>query len=371
MRQRRNIFFACVLTLALLVQGGPVWAGDDALLLLNTPTHRDAPPVRLIRKVSPKPHVVPAPEQSPAQTPPVVLPEPTVEQMPAVEAPPPVLLANPVPVVPVLQQPVPVATPSPAPLGAKLTPAAPQPSVPHKSPVCPRFACDGVYWLAACFAALAMGWGVWRWRRSTFRDAQTLSTMTGLAVISQNDATRMRACLSSGHNVVVVTATQAGEGASKTALSLARASAQARQRTILIDCNLHTPSLQHHVPDRAAPTLIDMLAGQARLAEIVQRDPQTGLHLVPTRAIPNTAHDLLQSSAFTKVLEALHDVYDLVVLDAPALSVAVEARGLCARADHVLYCVARGRAPRATVMAGLQAMPQVVKAHMSLVLTGK
>ena len=326
-----------VLMCALLLLPLPVQAADS-LSLLETPPPRAAPVIKTVPKPRP-----PAP---------VVVEAPSVTMSPA--------LTTPVPVIPILQQSVPVVTPSPAPLGAKLTPAR---SVPKAAATCPRFACDGVYWLAGFMASvLTCGGLIWRWRRHTFRDAATLAALAGLPVVKT--LPRLP-----DHAILAVTGTSTGEGVSATALRLARAAAKARQRVILIDCNLHTPSVHHHVPDPAAPSLIDMLTGQARLAEVVQRDAQTGLHLIPARAVPNTAAGLLQSAPFEKLLQALRDVYDLVILDTPAMAVAVEARGLCARADHIVYCVARGRTPRQAVLAGLQAIPAAAKSRVMLVLT--
>lgn len=362
MRQRRKTILHYILLLCLLWPAGAM--ANDALFLLDTPHQTKQRPQAVAPAPQPRKDIQPVQKAVPVQAAVVVAPVPVPEPViPAPVLPP---LTTPVPVVPVLSQPVPLLVQPPVPLGAKL-PAAIPVAVPP-APRCAPFLCSGVFVLLGLIGAAGLLFLVFRGTSGGFRNQKTLAEVTGLPVIS-GDIGDIRAMLDVGHIVIAVTATQAGEGVSTRSLQLAQDAARSGARTVLIDCNLHTPSLYKAASDPAAPTLIDMLTHQARLEEILQKDAATGLHMIPTRAVPNTALDLLQSVGFERLLQALRSVYDLVVLDVPAVSVAPDARSLCRFADLTLYCVQARRTSRASVLAGLQALNATTKGRLTLTLT--
>ncbi len=94
-------------------------------------------------------------------------------------------------------------------------------------------------------------------------------------------------------------------------------------RTILVDFNRSSPAvesrnlaLDSYGPGDAEPMgLGELLAGQASFAEIIHRDSQSRLHVVPAGA---TAIDEAALESVGLVLDALGETYDYLVLHAPA-----------------------------------------------------
>ena len=97
----------------------------------------------------------------------------------------------------------------------------------------------------------------------------------------------------------------------------------AEGRTILVDCNARRPaieprhlSLDSYGSDDAAPLgLGELLSGSASFAEVIHRDSQSRLHVVPAGSLKGTAPAL---ESVGLVLDALGETYDYVVLHAPA-----------------------------------------------------
>ncbi|MES2728731.1 MAG: CpsD/CapB family tyrosine-protein kinase [Pseudomonadota bacterium] len=389
---RRLKSFVCAWVI-LAAWAGPSCAADDALSMISTPAptiatpERSMPqpiqaPIKLspkIRVAKPVPHPpIPAHAHAPV---PVIVPDPVVEM--------------PVPIVP----PAPALIPVPAPQPVKLQQLSPtKPAPPPPAIVVADKSRGYAYILAGVLAALMMILVARRMFTRVFGTAAVVEQVTGLrclAVLRRVDFTRhddrdryvvqnplSDSATQIGHvrvslgdwtgdpaKVVAVTSTQTGEGVSTLATWLALQAAQSGQRALLIDCNLHQPHLQELVTHKAAPTLIDMLTDHARVEEILQRDADTGLYIIPTRAVPHTALDLLQSPLMDKLLAALRTVYDLIILDTPALSVAADARTLCRRADFTLYCVQANRTSRTSVATGLHALKSASKGKIGLVLT--
>ncbi len=93
-------------------------------------------------------------------------------------------------------------------------------------------------------------------------------------------------------------------------------------RTILVDFNRHSPAvesrnlaLDSYGPGDAEPLgLGELLAGQASFAEIIHRDSQSRLHVVPVGAAPIDSEAL---DSVGLVLDALGETYDYLVLHAP------------------------------------------------------
>lgn len=116
-------------------------------------------------------------------------------------------------------------------------------------------------------------------------------------------------------------------------------------RTILVDFNRGSPAvesrnlaLDSYGPGDAEPLgLGELLAGQASFAEIIHRDSQSRLHVVPAGAAPI---DQAALESIGLVLDALGETYDYLVLHAPAPSDPIT-RTLTPSAD-VMVMVAGG-----------------------------
>lgn len=94
-------------------------------------------------------------------------------------------------------------------------------------------------------------------------------------------------------------------------------------RTILVDAHSARPVVDHRsmaasgLADEESETvgLSELLAGTASFAEIIHRDPQSRLHVVP---VGGQALDGDPSGTLTMVLNALGETYDFLALYAPA-----------------------------------------------------
>ncbi|WP_158276575.1 polysaccharide biosynthesis tyrosine autokinase [Paraconexibacter algicola] len=149
---------------------------------------------------------------------------------------------------------------------------------------------------------------------------------------------------------VLVTSAVAGEGASALAGELARAYALAGLRVALVEMDLRRPTMATRF-DLPAPGrgLTTALVGGLPVRELVQPaiPGLRSLVVLPGGPPVPNAPELLRSAALGAVLDELHALADVLVLDAPPLLPVADARVLLDR-DEVDACLVVARLGRTT-----------------------
>ena len=130
---------------------------------------------------------------------------------------------------------------------------------------------------------------------------------------------------------ILVTSPAAAEGKSTFAGNLAIAIAQTGKRVLLVDADFRRP-VQHRIFEaRPGFGLSSVIAGHETLDKAVQATPVPGLDLLPVGPIPSNPSEILNSPAFTEILEELSVRYEHVVLDSPPVLAVADARILAAQ----------------------------------------
>ena len=132
-----------------------------------------------------------------------------------------------------------------------------------------------------------------------------------------------------------------GEGKSTVALNLAHVAALAGQRVLLVDANLHSPTLHLLLGLPNVKGLSNLLENKSEPSDIIQRSRLEDELFVLTAGlpIPGTARRLA-SSGMQYLMDELHATFDLVIYDTPPLADSKDANFLAARTDGILMVVA-------------------------------
>jgi len=136
----------------------------------------------------------------------------------------------------------------------------------------------------------------------------------------------------------------AGPGAGKSTLAgnLAILHGLSGRRTLLIDADLHGSGTGHRLPARAG--LVEILAGSASIESAVgwpERMPYALLARSRDDA-PDNSRFQLGSERMLGLLNTLQEQFDLVFVDLPAFSEAVDARAISIHLDAVILVVECG-----------------------------
>lgn len=143
--------------------------------------------------------------------------------------------------------------------------------------------------------------------------------------------------------LTVITSAVPGEGKSTTAMNLALAFAEDRERrTLLIDGDLRRPSVSGYIVPRPTLGLSDVLAGKASLDQALIQMSDTNLWVLPSGAPSERPLDLLQTEYLVQVIAELRGRFDHIVIDAPPTVPFTDAAVLAAHADGAILVVRAG-----------------------------
>jgi capsular exopolysaccharide synthesis family protein len=186
-------------------------------------------------------------------------------------------------------------------------------------------------------------------------DARLLASVrTGSSVLESYRVLRSNvqfAAVDAPIRSILVTSTMPGEGKSLTASNLAVAMALDERRVILVDADLHRPTLHRNfdVGQRAGIGLTTVLVNRTPLEEALIETAIPGLRLLAAGPIPPNPAELLNSRAMRQLHAQLKEMADVVIFDSPPCLATADAQVLSAETDGVLYVVQFGVARRSAV----------------------
>ncbi|RZJ96453.1 MAG: capsular biosynthesis protein, partial [Brevundimonas sp.] len=109
--------------------------------------------------------------------------------------------------------------------------------------------------------------------------------------------------------VVVLTSSLPSEGKSTTSVCLARAAAQAGQRTLIVDCDLRRRSVNKIFGIEPTVGLMDVLNGTATLEQALVMDEASGAYVLPLTPQSFTPKDVFNSQAMDDLLKRLRETF--------------------------------------------------------------
>jgi capsular exopolysaccharide synthesis family protein len=140
---------------------------------------------------------------------------------------------------------------------------------------------------------------------------------------------------------MVVTSSVSQEGKSEVCANLATALAQAGCRVLLVDGDLHFPSL-HHVWDLTNSVgLSNILVGEVKFETTVE-EVMPGLDVLTAGVIPPNPISLLNSKRMAALIESFVQDYDWIIFDTPPLAGVADAAILGNMTDGILLVVRPG-----------------------------
>ena len=157
--------------------------------------------------------------------------------------------------------------------------------------------------------------------------------------------------------VLAVVSAMPGEGKSVIAANLAHASAKAGARTLLIDGDLRHASLSAAYPGAKAG-LVDVLNGGIGVKAAVLQDPRSGLSILAGGARHDTVNALAEADdeRLSTILQQCRQLFDLVIIDSPAILPVAESRRLLDCADRAVLVIEWRRTARDTVFEALNSV---------------
>ena len=168
--------------------------------------------------------------------------------------------------------------------------------------------------------------------------------------------------------VVAVVPTLVGEQATPVAGELAKELAKAGHTTLIVDCDMASPTVQYRFNASSRPGLSDFLDGEMQLVEAVVKSPYNNLWILPGGTIPESSAELLRSEAANAFFEQARNRIDVVVLNCPPLMSSIDSLILVERADMTFLSAQVGKAPHDLLVRSRRAIEEAGGTISGLVL---
>ncbi|OZE34095.1 MULTISPECIES: polysaccharide biosynthesis tyrosine autokinase [unclassified Rhodococcus (in: high G+C Gram-positive bacteria)] len=142
--------------------------------------------------------------------------------------------------------------------------------------------------------------------------------------------------------VIVVTSAIPSEGKTTTAVNLAISLAEAGHHVVLVEGDLRRPRISKYLGLIGSVGLSTVLAGQAKVDEVLQPTKYEGLQAMASGPIPPNPSELLGSEASRAMLVELRSKFDYVIVDGAPLLPVTDSAVLTTHADGALMVTRYG-----------------------------
>src|SRR5688572_1805727 len=233
-----------------------------------------------------------------------------------------------------------------------------------------RFASLGVI-PAAGSITKQYGFGYGYGRSGSLRAVEPPSDKTtGIELIPHKDArspiseayrafrTSLLLASASSPKVIVITSSFAREGKTTTSANLATVLAQMGKPVLLVDADLRRPRLQKVFNGKMNLGLVNYLAANIPLDDIIQPTEVPNLSVILSGPTPPNPSELLASDRMKHVIEEIRGRFAYVIFDSPPVLAVTDAVVLAANADGVVLCVHGGHTPRDLVQRSAERLRQ-------------
>jgi capsular exopolysaccharide synthesis family protein len=145
--------------------------------------------------------------------------------------------------------------------------------------------------------------------------------------------------------VVTISSATPGEGKTTSAVNLAVTLARRGRQVLLVDADLRCGVISGTLGIPQSPGLTELLAGEARLEQVVRRvrlAADTEVSVIPGGRSPSDPARLLAPDTLAALFHRLREEFDTVVLDAPPVNLVTDAALLGCAGDGVVLVVRSG-----------------------------
>ncbi len=170
--------------------------------------------------------------------------------------------------------------------------------------------------------------------------------------------------------VIGFTSAIPNEGKSTVALAVGQLIARNGASVVLVDCDLRNPSLSRSVAPDAASGIVELVAGEASLADVIWTDRSTQMAFLPAvpRPGPPDPPTILASLELKRIFDQLRTLYEFVVVDLSPIAPVVDVCATTELVNSYVLVVEYGKTTIDVVEHALLAAPDISKSTVGAVL---
>ena len=135
------------------------------------------------------------------------------------------------------------------------------------------------------------------------------------------------------NRVIAVTSCAPNDGKSTVAYELASAFAENGKKTLLIDADLRKSILLNRLG------LSHVLSGQCNINDTICATNKTNLYMIPAGVFPTNPTELLGNDRSSKLIQAVKDVFQYVIIDTPPIGNVIDAAVIAKKCDGTVLVI--------------------------------
>ena len=177
--------------------------------------------------------------------------------------------------------------------------------------------------------------------------------------------------------VIMTTSALPSEGKTTTALALIQNLVGMKRKVLLIEGDLRRRAVSRMASESAprgaspvmSPGLLAVLTGEKTLGEVIVKDDLLGVDVLIGEQSDTNAADVFSSDSFARLLTAVREIYDVIIIDTPPVLLVPDARVIAQHADAILFVVRWNWTTVGQVRDGLRMFESVNRKVSGLVLS--
>ncbi|HXG87004.1 MAG TPA: polysaccharide biosynthesis tyrosine autokinase [Vicinamibacterales bacterium] len=151
---------------------------------------------------------------------------------------------------------------------------------------------------------------------------------------------------SDGPHIIAITSAQPLEGKTTTAVNIAMVLAVGGARVLLVDADMRRPNVHKTLRLTNDRGLSQLLAGQARMREVVQRTHDPNLMVITAGRTPSNPSELLSSERMRALVSGLESgPFDWVLIDTPPVLAVTDAVIVAPLVEAVVFVIGAQMTP--------------------------
>ena len=138
--------------------------------------------------------------------------------------------------------------------------------------------------------------------------------------------------------ILAISSPNAAEGKSTTALNVAITISQLEKRVLIIDCDVHKPTIHKKLKIDNNVGILDIILEKATVKEAIHKHNDY-LDVITCNTLPVKSTELLNTTKFDELLKELSEEYDYVIIDTPPINPVSDALVIAQKVDAVVLVV--------------------------------
>ncbi|MBM6648164.1 CpsD/CapB family tyrosine-protein kinase [Bacillus sp. RIT 809] len=170
---------------------------------------------------------------------------------------------------------------------------------------------------------------------------------------------------------LIVTSADPGDGKTTTVANLAVVFGQQGKKVLVIGADLRKPTIQNLFAIHHSNGLTNVLLGQAKLMQCIQKTEIENVYLMASGPIPPNPAELLGNRVMDEVLLEAYNMFDIILIDTPPTLAVTDAQILANKCDGVILVVRSEKTEKDKIVKAKQILEKASGKLLGVVLNDK